>query len=287
MRGRSLLTILLLTGGAACNGSPAKPDAGTPLGNPRAKLVSFSASLTESPGATTEQLRLKVQIANVGDNPIEKVGAKLGRAFWSGITLEALYVLDPSTNSPPLVPGETRTFIFLASVAPLGLCKLPLICEANPHSGLMTTSATVISSGGGWAIETDVDVTCAGDFPKACANTVDDACQLKDASGAPLFRCVSKWADVLGDNLCGIADIDWIANCDGGYRRRTVRIGRVSYNYYYAGDSLVVIEAGDAGCVGGPCKASLSPSSCEEALPFYTCTDAGAAPDANGARAPM
>jgi hypothetical protein len=285
--------MLLLTGGAACSGSPAKPDAGVPVGKLAAKLVSYTASLTESPGATTEQLRLKVQIANVGDTPVNEVGAKSGRASWSGLTLEASYVLDPLTNTAPLLPGETRTFVFSSSIGPLGLCKAPLICEANPHSGLMTTAATIISSGGGWSIETDVEVTCDGDFPKACANTVNDACQLKDGSGAPLLHCVPNWADVLGDNLCGIADVDSIANCVGGHRR-VVRIRLISYNYWYVGDSLVEIEASNAGCVGGPCETNLAPSTCDEAKPFYTCTpaprrppDAGAAPDANDAAVRM
>src|SRR4051794_11071236 len=97
-----ILTALLYAGGAACNGSPAKPDAGVPpVSNPRAKLVGYTASLTESPGVTMEELRLDVQIANVSDTPINKVGAAAGRASWSGITLEALYLPDPLTSTAP------------------------------------------------------------------------------------------------------------------------------------------------------------------------------------------
>jgi len=275
--GRASLVALILAGQASCGGSAAKSDAEVEAGVPQQELVSFAASLTETSASATGQLRLELEIANIGGTPVDNVAVFKGSVSQPGVTLAAQYALDPSVSAAPLAPGETRTFVFLADIAtaPLGICVLPTTCEANPHVGLLSTSAYVLSSIGGWDIEADVAVTCSGDYPKACSNTVADACQLKDANGAPLIHCVTNWADVLTDDLCGIAVADEISTCEDNYQARVFYFGGIQYQFYYLSGSLVEIDS-ESKCIGGPCDSYIQPIGCnDEPEPFYTCADAG------------
>jgi hypothetical protein len=277
------LIVLILAGEASCGGPTAKSAAPVEAGAPQQELVSFSASLTETSGSATGQLRLEVQIANIGGTPVNNVAVFEASVGQPGVTLSVQYALDPSVSSAPLAPGETRTFVFLADLAPalVGICVLPTTCEANPHVGVLSTSAYVLSSIGGWDIEADVPVTCAGSYPKVCPNTVADACQLKDANGAPLIHCVMDWADVLTDDLCGIAIADEITTCSDNYQMRELQIGETDYQFYYLAGSLVEIDSFGQ-CLGGPCGNNMYPAGgCYDGpRPFYTC-DAGVAGDAN------
>ena len=274
------------TGGKA--GLPQEAGISLEAGAPGAQLISFGASTIESFGIASEQVRLELKIANIGGTPVNNVGVFTGRVEWSGsLTLAAQYALDPSEGATPLAPGETRTFVFLANQPNLGACAATT-CEANPHLGLVSTSAQVLSDVASWDISTDVALTCSGDYPRrACAQSVADACQLTDSNGAPLLRCVTDWANVLTDNLCGTADFDGIADCGNGHQMRAIEIGYVFHQYYYTSGSLVEIDRPQDGiCVGGPCDDHLlPPEECPNPQPFYSCVDAGApdatAPDAS------
>ena len=298
MSGRVL--VLVFAGEAACGTHAATPDAGgdaglrqeasvpREAGAPGAQLISFSASTIESFGIASEQVRLELTIANIGGTPVNNVGVFTGRVEWPGnLTLAAQYALDPSEGATPLAPGETRTFVFLANQPNLGACAGATLCEANPHLGLMSTSAEVLSDVASWDISTVVALTCSSDYPTVCAQSVADACHLTDSSGAPLFRCVTDWANVLTDNLCGIADFDGIADCREGHQMRTIEIGNVFHQYYYTSGLLVEIDRSQDGvCVGGPCdEHAFWPVECQVAQAFYSCVDAGApdatAPDAS------
>ena len=280
MRGDRFLVVLVFVAHSGCKGSSAKLER-------RADLVSFAAStIEEFDSSTAQQIRLEVTIANTGNTPVDKISVQDGLVFFSGITLEALFSVDPSTNTAPIAPGERRPFVFVATWAPVGRCALAVTCQPNPHFGLLTMSVSVTSDAAKWTIQADVGIDCIGTYPNACGNSVADACQLVVARDGSILHCRPHWADVLNDTLCGRVDSDLIANCAGGYMRRSIRFEGIDYDYYYdaATDSLAGIVSSAGGCIGGPCEGFQRPSSCDELKPFYECPDAGdvvdsAAPD--------
>jgi len=290
---RPQVGLTVLVAGAACQAPVLPPASQTEAGVAEAQLVSFKAELTETPGGANDQLRLEAQIANLGDVPLNDVGAFNGAAlFTSGLALGAPYGPSPSTGPASLAPGETGTFVFLANEPNLGLCDLEIICQANPHSGLLNTSAQLITNIASWDLSTDVAVTCADSFPKGCPNTLAEVCQPAGTDGGLGLHCVQSWTDVLAERLCGSAASpisglvdDLITDCAGGYQVRELTIGGRSNYYIYASGILVEVDgasaAGNQGpCLGGPCDGPVLPityPSCGETTAFYSCPtgDAG------------
>jgi hypothetical protein len=284
---RWLVGLMMLVAGASCQ-APVLPPAGrSDAGVAKAQLVSFGASLTETPSGASDQLRLEAQIANLGDIPLSDVGAFNGGAlFASGLALGAAYGPNPSTSPASLEPGETGTFVFLANEPNLGLCDLKTICQANPHSGLLSTSAQLISNIASWDLSTGVAVTCADTFPKGCPNTLAEVCGPGGPGGGLGLglHCVQSWTDVLTERLCGSAAYDGIADCTRGYQIRELVIDGRDNWYIYASGLLVEVDGVDAAnaqgpCLGGPCDGPVlvSLGSCGVSAPFYSCPtgDAG------------
>jgi hypothetical protein len=282
---RRLVGFMVLVTGAACQAPQLSPASQTDGGAAKAQLVSFAASLTETPNGASDQLRLEARIANLGQVPLNDVGAFNGTAsFTNGLSLGATYGPNPSLSPAALAPGETGTFVFLANEPNLGLCNLATVCQANPHSGLLDTSARLISNIAAWDLSTDVAVTCADTFPKGCPSTLAEVCQPAGTDGGLGLHCVQSWTDVLAERLCGTATFDEITECTGGYQVRQLTIGTRSNNYIYASGVLVEVDGLEGyqdSCLGGPCDGPVvaaSYLSCPEPAAFYSCSNGDAGP---------
>jgi hypothetical protein len=279
MQPRPPLAILLLAvpfgAGGCSSGDDARQDAGMP-GLRRAELIATAATYDEPvEHPDGGQLRLEVTIANTGGIPVEVVGIGEGSLAGSGLSYGAVFTPAPefAERASRLIGlGKQATIAFVAPlVASFSACLPAVVCEPNPHFGVLSAGGNLVTSVVSWQFSTDVRLSCVGAFPKICAATIAEACAAMSGEAPPGLRCLPHWADVLADRLCGKVDDDLISDCTSGYRRRIIRAQGQQHLYFYdvRSDSLVGITNG--GCVAGPCLGFEQPTRCDEALPFYEC----------------
>lgn len=269
MRGSKRLLPLLFLSAWSCTGADAVPAPG----RGQLTLVGFSSSeVFETP---TQQFRLEVMVSNVGGKVISNFATEEGRVFLDGVPQVVRFVLVPDDSAVAIGMGQQGTLVFVAELPSIHFCA-PLICEPNPHHGLLTGSVRITSNVGSWFVQGDVALSCFGAYPRACTASVQSACALTTDDGDPLFRCLPTWQDVLADRPCGLVESDRIADCGPRYRWRQAfnRVGAVNYFYDLETDSLVALQSA-LQCVGGPCAGFVHPP-CDDLQVFYDCpTDGG------------
>ena len=258
----ALVSIVEVLG--ACKGSsgPAPVRVYPPDGGfGRTDVTVTSASLTENGILPAEEeVDLTLAVANVGDAPISDVALQEGRIETETLDLALAFSPAAAVDASPILPGETRTLVFTASVVPLGVCTSDLELQPNPHSGLVTIGFTVVSSAGGHALsDVDVPVTCQypGDVVLACDGALSDACAQLDPQGAPVLQCTGDWDSVTRDtSLCGTGATQALLGCPA-FAIRVLTVDGVRRAYYYDQTTqalVAVTAAGSAGpdCLGGP-----------------------------------
>jgi hypothetical protein len=221
-------------------------------------VSAVGATLAESVAQVAEEpLQLEIEVANVGDVPVNAVDVREARLDWAGLDLALDFSLDPGADVSAIAPGETRSITFDATLFPLGLCTRDLAMQPNPHHGLVTMGATVVSSAGASALAgIDVAVTCTAPDAITCERTLASACTDEDTVGLVL-DCAPDWNAALADrSLCNTAALELYSGCSG-YQFRVISSGGATRAYFYdlvSGALVAVLAPGDnlPVCVAGP-----------------------------------